>query len=121
MIEFAKTFIGLPYKYGGVDPKGFDCSGFTQYVLNHFNIDIERIAANQAKQGETVKRANLKAGDLVFFDTDGGHNYICHAGIYIGDGKFIHASSGRSTRKVTISSLDDFYSDAFMTAKRFIK
>lgn len=121
VVEYAKKFLGVKYVYGGTSPKGFDCSGFTQYVYSHFGIDLERVAASQAKQGDAVKRANLKAGDLVFFDTDGGHNYICHAGIYIGDGRFIHASSGQSTHKVTTSSLsEEFYSNAFMTARRFI-
>lgn len=122
IVEYAKKFVGVKYVYGGSSPKGFDCSGFTLYVYDNFGIGLERVAANQAKQGTLVKKADLKAGDLVFFDTDGGHNYICHVGIYIGDGNFIHASSGRSAHKVVISNLSSgFYSDAFMTARRFIK
>lgn len=122
VVEYAKKFLGVKYVYGGTSPKGFDCSGFTQYVLSNSGVDLERVAANQATQGTSVKRANLKAGDLVFFDTDGGHNYICHVGIYIGEGNFIHCSSGRSTHRVTVSNLSEgFYSDSYMTARRFVK
>lgn len=119
---YAKKFLGVRYVYGGSSPKGFDCSGYVQYVYDHFGVDLERVAASQAGQGTKVSRANLKAGDLIFFDTNGGHNYINHVGIYIGGGKFIHASSGRSAHKVTISELDDgFYANAYMTARRFVK
>jgi N-acetylmuramoyl-L-alanine amidase len=83
---------------------------------------LERVAADQAKQGTKVSRANLKAGDLVFYDTNGGKNYVNHVGIYIGDGMFIHASSGSNAHKVVISNLGEgFYSNAYMSAKRFLK
>jgi len=122
LIAYAKKFLGVRYVYGGSSPKGFDCSGFVSYAYNHFGIKLERVAADQARQGTKVSRANLLPGDLVFFDTNGGKNYINHVGIYIGDGKFIHASSGSKARKVVISSLNDsFYSNAYMSARRFLK
>lgn len=122
LIAYAKKFLGVRYVYGGSSPKGFDCSGFVLYVNNHFGINLERVAADQAKQGTKVSRANLRAGDLVFFDTNGGRNYINHVGIYIGDGMFIHASSGSNARKVVISNLGEgFYSNAYMSARRFLK
>lgn len=121
VIEYAKKFLGVKYVYGGTSPSGFDCSGFTLYVYSHFGIDLERVASSQAKQGDYIKKANLQAGDLVFFDTDGGHNYINHAGIYIGDGNFIEASSGSSTHKVIVANLDSgFYANAYMTARRVL-
>jgi N-acetylmuramoyl-L-alanine amidase len=122
LIAYAKKFLGVRYVYGGSSPKGFDCSGFVSYVYDHFGINLERVAADQAKQGIKVSRANLKAGDLIFYDTNGGKNYINHVGIYIGDGMFIHASSGSNAHKVVISSLGEgFYSNAYMSAKRFLK
>lgn len=111
VVEYAKKLLGVKYVYGGSSPKGFDCSGFTSYVYDHFGINLERVAANQAGQGKKVSKDSLKAGDLVFFDTDGGKNYICHVGIYIGDDKFIHASSGRSSHRVVISDLSEGFYD----------
>ncbi|MCX7921921.1 MAG: SH3 domain-containing protein [Clostridia bacterium] len=122
IVSYAKKFLGVKYVYGGSSPKGFDCSGFVLYVYDKFGINLNRVAADQAKQGTRIKKAELKPGDLVFFDTNGGHNYINHVGMYIGNGKFIHASSGRSTHRVTISDLTDgFYANAYMTARRFVK
>lgn len=118
IINFAKTLLGAPYIYGGVSPEGFDCSGFTSYVYGKFGIQLERTSSDQAKQGYEVAKENLKQGDLVFFDTNGSHTIINHAGIYIGDGKFIHASSGTSTRCVIISDITmGYYADNYLTAR----
>ena len=105
-----------------MSPKGFDCSGFVKYVFDHFGIILNRVSANQAKQGTAVKKADLRVGDLVFFDTDGGHNEINHVGIYIGGGKFIQASSASGSSGVVISDIaEGFYSSAYMSARRVIK
>lgn len=120
IVSYAKKFLGVKYVYGGSSPTGFDCSGFVKYVYDHFEISIERVASAQATQGTKVSKADLKPGDLVFFDTNGGHNKVNHAGIYIGDGNFIHSSSASSAHKVVISSLESgFYDKSYMTAKRF--
>lgn len=122
IVEYARKFLGVKYVWGGSSPKGFDCSGFSSYVYSNFGIKIERVAADQAKQGTKIKKSELKAGDLVFFDTNGGSNHINHVGIYIGKGQFIHASSGRNSKKVVISDLSSgFYASNYMTARRFIK
>lgn len=121
IVLYSRNFLGTRYRYGGCTPSGFDCSGFTNYVFNKFGIKLERVAADQAKQGVYVSRNNLQPGDLVFFDTDGGKNYINHVGIYLGNGKFIHASSSRKSRAVTISKLEGFYSQTYVTARRVIK
>jgi cell wall-associated NlpC family hydrolase len=119
MVTFAKKYLGVNYVYGGGSPSGFDCSGFTQYVYSNFGIRLNRTAADQATQGERVNKADLRPGDLIFFDTNGGHDYINHAAMYIGGGNFIHASSGRG--EVTITSLSEsFYVSAYMTSRRFI-
>lgn len=114
VIATAKRYIGVPYVWGGESPSGFDCSGFTQYVLSKNGISIPRVTTDQYRTGTAVSRSNLKVGDLVFFTTyKPGPS---HVGFYMGDGKFIHASSSKG---VTISSLDSsYYSGRYIGAKR---
>lgn len=120
--QYSKKFLGVKYVWGGTTPKGFDCSGLVKYVYAKHGVSLERVAADQARQGTKVARKDLKAGDLVFFDTDGGHSYINHVGIYLGGGSFIEASSGRSTGRVVIVDMSSgFYSDTYMTARRIFK
>lgn len=120
IVDYAKRFTGVKYVWGGDSPEGFDCSGFVSYVYKKFGINLDHSAAGQATQGTTVRKADLEPADLVFFDTNGGHNGINHVGIYIGGGRFIHASSGCSY--VTISDITGgFYSDTYMTAKRILR
>jgi cell wall-associated NlpC family hydrolase len=122
IVDYAKTLIGIKYVYGGESKKGFDCSGFVKYVYNHFDIDIVRKSSDQAKGGKAVKKADLQPGDLVFFDTvdDGVLNDISHVGIYVGDGKFIHASTYKK-HAITIESLSSvYYSKRYMRARDYI-
>lgn len=123
LIDYAQSLIGVKYVYGGNSPEeGFDCSGFTKYVFSQFGINLERVAADQAQQGIEVAQDELLPGDLVFSDTDGGNNYINHVGIYIGNGKFVSATSGSLSAKVTISELNSTYWQAsYMTARRIFK
>ncbi len=119
LISFAKRFIGVRYRWGGTTPKGFDCSGFTKYVFNNIGVKLNRTSTSQAAQGERISKSGLQPGDLVFFDTNGGHNRINHVGIYIGGGRFIQASS--TGDGVTISDIDSgFYANAYMTARRVL-
>lgn len=118
LIRFAKSLLGTPYAYGGTSPSGFDCSGFTSYVFGAFGIKLERVSTDQAKQGMEISKENLKPGDLVFFDTNGGHSVINHTGIFIGDGKFIHASSGTSSCVIISDLTTGYYAGNFMTARR---
>lgn len=104
IVAYAKSFLGTPYVYGGNGPENFDCSGFTKYVYTHFGYSINRTASTQLKNGKAVEKSELQVGDLVFFRNDGDSHAASHVGIYIGDGKFIHASS--DTRTVTISELN---------------
>lgn len=120
IVEYAKKLLGIRYVYGGSTTKGFDCSGFVSYVFNKFGISLERASRDMGNGGAPVKRVDLKPGDLIFFDTNGGLNGINHVGIYIGSSKFIHASSSLG-RKVTISSLDDsYYSKHYMRARDYL-
>lgn len=118
--DYSKKFLGIRYVWGGTTTKGFDCSGFVKYVYKKFGITLNRVSSAQAKNGTYIKKANLQAGDLVFFDTNGGTKRINHVGIYIGNGRFIQASSDHSG--VVISSITTgFYSKAYITARRIFK
>ncbi len=99
----AKNFIGVPYKFGGTTPKGFDCSGFVQYVFNNKKVTLPRTADAQYKVGKAIMPKDLQQGDLVFFSTY--EQGASHCGVYLEQGKFIHASS----HGVMISRLDESY------------
>lgn len=130
IVSYAKKFLGVPYVYGGASSSGFDCSGFTMYVYNHFGISMRHGAQAQAKLGIAIKTDksskssllnNLKAGDLVFFLDYETMDEIGHCGIYIGDGNFIHASSG-SGYCVKINSLlpGEYYNTRYCAARRIV-
>ncbi|RJG26597.1 C40 family peptidase [Paenibacillus thiaminolyticus] len=96
LIQYAKSFLGVPYQFGAAsyeESKKFDCSSFTQHVFAHYDIQLPRLARDQAKQGSAVTRDKLMPGDLIFFTVPGrfeNDRIPGHVGIYIGDGKFIH-------------------------------
>ncbi len=91
IVNLARQFLGVPYVWGGSSPNGFDCSGFVQYVYAQQGISLPRTADIQATAGYPVDKADLQPGDLVFFAGD--YVNISHVGIYVGDGKMIHAST----------------------------
>ncbi|HHB94545.1 MAG TPA: NlpC/P60 family protein [Campylobacterales bacterium] len=117
IVKTAKKYLGKPYRYGAIGPNSFDCSGFVYAVFKEVGIPIPRTSLAQSKiRGKKLSKKELKAGDLLSFDTSlKGH--INHSGIYIGNHKFIHASSGKA-HSVTISSLDGWYKDKFRWGKR---
>lgn len=118
IVNYAKRFLGVKYVWGGTSPNGFDCSGLVQYVYKQFGIKLNRVAEDQAKQGTTVSRSQLRPGDLLFFNTSSGSS-IDHVGMYIGSNQFIHASNGR--KKVLIDPLDTgYYSSRLIIAKRIV-
>lgn len=118
LAETAKKYLGIRYRYGGSSPsRGFDCSGFVYYLLRRHGIYAPHSAAALFHMGKPVSRFELKPGDLVFFRNTTRRRGITHVGIYVGDGKFIHASSGRGC--VTISSLSaPYYAARFAGARR---
>lgn len=83
MITFAKTFIGLPYKYGGNDPNGFDCSGYINYVYKQFGYELPRMSKDMAKLGEPIKYQKAEKGDLLFFMNKNGGKGIGHVSMVI--------------------------------------
>ena len=121
LLKEAKKHLGKKYIWGANGPKTFDCSGFTCYVCKKNGICIPRTSVQQAEFGKKLSRKELKSGDLIFFDTSRERKGIVnHVGIYIGNDKFIHASSGAG--KVVISSLDrPFYKQRFLWGERVAK
>lgn len=93
LLTAAHRSMGVPYRYGGTSPKsGFDCSGFTQHSYQSVNVKIPRTAAQQSVASRSIRRQDLRPGDMIFFKTSG--RKVNHVGIYVGNGKFIHAASG---------------------------
>lgn len=106
IVTEARKYIGCPYRAGGATPDGFDCSGFVYYVLKQMGLSPSRTPESQYAMGTPVSKSQLQPGDLVFFAgtyTSG----ISHAGIYTGNGQFIHAPNSRST--ISHSSLTSGY------------
>jgi cell wall-associated NlpC family hydrolase len=94
IVDLAKSLIGTRYRYGSMSPTaGFDCSGFTSYIYKTlFNITLPRSARDQAKAGVAVSSKDIEIGDIICFDWDSPHGVCDHVGIYIGGGRYIHAS-----------------------------
>jgi cell wall-associated NlpC family hydrolase len=110
----ALSQVGAPYRYGGATPAGFDCSGLVQYSYQQAGMSIPRTTAGQWARLAPVDNREMRTGDLLFFSIEGK---MSHVGLYLGDGKFVHAPS--SGRKVEIERLDsDFYRQAFLRAGR---
>jgi len=116
--KIAKKKLGRRYVWGASGTKNtYDCSSFTKYVYRKNGISIPRTSIMQSKYGKYVKRKDLKKGDLIFFDTSKRHKgYVNHVGIYLGNNKFIHASSAK--KKVVVSSLSRFYAQRYRGARR---
>lgn len=117
--SYAKRKLGKRYVWGASGTKNtYDCSSFTKYVYRKNGISIPRTSIKQSKHGKFVKRKDLKKGDLIFFDTSKRRKgYVNHVGIYLGNNKFIHASSAK--KKVVITSLNkNFYSKRYKGARR---
>ena len=115
-IALSKRFLGLPYSWGGTSTFGFDCSGFTQMLCRSRGVVIPRDTSIQARWNgmEPVDRPDLQPGDLLFF----GESKITHTGMYIGDGKFINATT-HERPVVQISDLaDPYWAKRFVTARR---
>jgi cell wall-associated NlpC family hydrolase len=118
VVDYAQKFLNTPYIYGGASSRGFDCSGFTCYIFSKFGYLLPHRALEQVEIGVPVPLDAIQPGDLVFFKTLTAKQ-INHVGIYIGNGTFIHASSGSGS--VRISSLNEsYYQQRFQCARRIL-
>jgi len=117
VIATAKKYIGTPYKFGGTTPKAFDCSGYLQYVFQENGMMLPRTADEQFKLGRNAKTAELEAGDLVFFETY--EKGASHCGIYLGGGKFIHASTSKGVRIDELSG--DYWNTHYYGGKHIVR
>ena len=117
VVDVAKQYVGSKYVYGGSSPSGFDCSGFTSYVYGKCGTSLSRTSYAQATQGTAVDKANLQAGDLLLFTTNGSGGGISHVGIYVGNGQFIHAAN--PSKGVVYDSINSgYYATNYAGARR---
>lgn len=119
IVSFAKQYLGYSYVYGGTTPSGgFDCSGFVYYVFNSCGYSLSRSCTVQAQSGTAVSKAELQPGDIIFFNNT-SNGSIGHVGIYIGDGRFIHASN--PTRGVVTDTINSgYYYTYYYSARRIV-
>ncbi len=114
--EEAKKYIGIPYRFGGTDTQGFDCSGFIQYVFRKKGMTLPRSADEQYGLGKKVSMNSLQPGDLVFFSTY--EKGVSHSGIYVGDGNFISATSSKGIAVADMTS--GYWYERYVGAKRIL-
>jgi peptidoglycan endopeptidase LytE len=116
LLTFSRRYLGVRYRWAGTSPSGFDCSGLIYYVFARQGVALPRTTYDMYDAGVPVPREELQAGDLVFFQTI--RHGPSHAGIYLGDGRFIHAASG--SQGVVITAMDDaYYAPRYLGARRF--
>lgn len=121
LLKVAKSYIGVPYKYGGSNRTGFDCSGLVMVSFDELGLKLPRNSAEQASRGKEIRITDVREGDLVFFNTSG--NSISHVGIIesinkSGEILFIHSSTSKG---VIISSMDEnYWKTRFVKAVRLL-
>ena len=116
-MQSIRSYLGVPYRWGGESRNGMDCSGFTQTVYRELGVVIPRVSRQQYQVGRPVASQNLRFGDLVFFRKY-GYGYISHVGIYIGNGQFVHATTREG---VAVSYLSKaYYRVRYAGARRIV-
>lgn len=115
LAQAALNYVGVRYRFGGTTPQGFDCSGLIYYAASKYmGVELPRASSSMASIGESVNRANLQPGDLVFFNTRGFRN--SHVGIYLGNNEFLHAP--RSGTRVRIEKMGEYWNKRYNGARR---
>jgi len=109
--------MGKPYRWGGIGPDGYDCSGLVYSIYGKLGISLPRTSRSQSAVGTYVAKEDLTYGDLVFFARDGRN--INHVGIYIGNGEFVHAPQSGDVVKIT-TLMSGYYANSYYTARRII-
>jgi cell wall-associated NlpC family hydrolase len=115
VVETALSYRGVPYRNGGSDPMGFDCSGFVQWVFAQHGLKLPREVHEQYQLGANIERDDVKPGDLVFFETVS--RGASHVGIALGSDQFVHAPSSRGFVRVE-SYASDYWKRRFVGARR---
>ncbi len=121
LVADAMSLQGCSYKWGAVGPDSFDCSGFVNYIYGLYGYEMQRVACDiYRSSGRLIESTDeLEPGDILCFSELRNSSYVTHVGIYIGDGSFVHASSGRG--EVIISTLDnEYYAEHLVGAKRLL-
>lgn len=116
VVQAAYRNLGARYVWGASRPGAFDCSGFTMYVMRQFGVSLPHSSSAQFRVGRSVSRSNLQAGDLVFFSS-GTRGVVGHVGVYIGNGRMIHASTP-STGVIVSSLSESYYIARYLGARR---
>ncbi len=127
LVEYAKNFIGVRYRSGGKSAKGFDCSGFTSYIMSNFGYNVPSASVRQAQIGETIAIEDAKKGDLVFFghkNKKGGYR-VSHAAMVVSEAGETFAMIHASRRGIVIDDMNSsawrkYYSKKFMHVKRVV-
>lgn len=127
LVEYAKNFLGVRYRSGGKSAKGFDCSGFTSYVMSNFGYNVPSASVRQAQIGETIAIEDAKKGDLVFFghkNKKGGYR-VSHAAMVVSEAGETFAMIHASRRGIVIDDMNSsawrkYYSKKFMHVKRVV-
>lgn len=124
LIDYARKFLGRPYRRGGKTPAGFDCSGFTSYIFRNFDISLGASSSAQFQQGHPVKTCDVRPGDLLFFSGRGARNNVGHVGMAVeieSDGTiiFIHSATSGGIRYDRYPD-GGYYSRRYMGARRMI-
>lgn len=115
--HIASSMVGIPYRYGGHSPRGFDCSGLVYYSYAQAGLNVPRSTETQRARSRRVGDHHLSRGDLLFFNQEG--KYSSHVGIYLGNRRFVHAPS--SGKRVRVDSLDDpYWQKHLVDARRFL-
>jgi cell wall-associated NlpC family hydrolase len=125
ILESAYSYLGIPYRWGGTTPSGFDCSGFVRYVFNENGIPLGRSSQVQAQEGKPVRLSDLKPGDLIFFKMHHrtrDHYRVNHVGLYVGNGQFIHASCNAHAHEIKVDELEsESYFPRIVEARRILE
>lgn len=117
LVRTALLYRGVPYVWGGTTPRGFDCSGFTQYVYRKCGLALPRSCNGQFGAGMIVEKEDLQPGDLILFQNTGSARGLSHVGMYIGGGKLIHAGS----KGITVVELaNGYFTKHYMCARRIV-